>query len=218
MSKAQQEALMDYIKSSQCIEDLNLVSWVGIIPLLELKYFLVQQVRKFTESDTRKAYFNALSLNDILSTDLITHVLSFNHFPHNGAINQTDKMWNKCSRQVTVSQNKERQQIMDDYDMNYNEKVNNVWIVDLNRKELSKEETSAGYRGPISDLVTALELCESGDKLLVNEGEYCKTVKTPTRIDKSIQIIGIGNVIFQHKSQPPSFLIFGAGSISYVEN
>eukprot|EP01083_Nonionella_stella_P097893 275214_1 len=75
------------------------------------------------------------SINDTLPPDIVRHVLSFNTFPHNSAINATNKQWNKCSAQIKAIQNREREQVVDNYPIKYNEEVNNEWIVDPNRTQ-----------------------------------------------------------------------------------
>eukprot|EP01083_Nonionella_stella_P123357 371703_1 len=214
MAEMQHDALIDHIKSTQSIGDLNLMALLAIIPFSEIQTFLEQQISELNEDSIRKAYFTTLSIDDTLPSDVIGHVLSFHPFPHNAAINETNKMWNKCSAQIKTMQIKERKQEIANYDINYNEEVNNTWIVDPNRTQLTREETAASYKGPISVLNTAIERCESGDKLLIYDGVY----EPVSNIHKSIQIIGVGgNVVFEHTCNNTS-LSFGNGSISYVEN
>eukprot|EP01083_Nonionella_stella_P048612 129838_1 len=189
MSQALRDALIHHIRSIACIGDIDIVTLLSMIPLSKIQTFLQQQILELNDNDIRKACFNILSINDTLPPDIVRHVLSFNTFPHNSAINATNKQWNKCSAQIKANQNKKRMEEVDAYHLNYNQTVNNTWIVDENRTQLTNDETNSSFQGPISDIRTAIERCESGDKLLVYDGVYDEHALD---IDKSIQIIGVG--------------------------
>eukprot|EP01083_Nonionella_stella_P183511 663414_1 len=191
MSKSQRKALIHHIESSQCIGDINITAFIlSMFPFSKIQTFLRQQILELDDNGIRKAYFNILSMNDTLPSDLVGHMLSFNTFPHNSAINATDKQWNKHSTQIKAMQNKERKQVVDNYSIKYNEEVNNVWIVDQNRSQLTNDEIAANAKGPLSNLQAAIEHCESDDKLFIHDGVY---QVRPIVIDKSIQMVGIGD-------------------------
>eukprot|EP01083_Nonionella_stella_P145699 457050_1 len=216
MSKAQCDALIHHIQSTQCVGDL--ISWLAIIPFSEIQNFVEQQIVKLNQNSIRKAYFSDLSINDTLPSDIVRHILSFNTFPHNAAINATNKQWKKCSAQIKAKQNKERQQAVDSYHIKYDEEVNNIWIVDKNRSLLTDDEIASNFKGPVSDLHTAIERCESGDKLLIHDGVY----EEPQMVtDKSIQLVGVGDSVVVRMRNTASrdiVLTFQNNSISYVEN
>eukprot|EP01083_Nonionella_stella_P118320 353199_1 len=219
MSQTQQEALIYHIKSAESMDSFNIQPLLNMIPFSEIQTFMARQIRKLNANTIREAYFNTLSMNETLPTDLVANILSFHPFPHNTAINQTCKMWNKCSAQIKANQNKERMEEVDKYHLDYHEKVNNTWIVDGNRTQLTNDEIESGFQGPISNIHTAVELCESGDKLLVYDGVYDEHALD---IDKSIQIIGVGDNVFltnsaaDHSMNRMYSLSFRNNSISYV--
>eukprot|EP01083_Nonionella_stella_P123355 371700_1 len=167
MSTVQQEALIEHIKSADCIDNINIMPLLHLIPFCEIQTFVEQHIRKLNANAIREAYFNSLSIDDILPSDLVGHVLSFQPFPYNASINQTNKMWNKLSSQLKHIQNKERIKAVDEYDLHYNEEVNNTWIIDANRTQLTNDERDSGFKGPLPDIGTALDMSESGDKLLI---------------------------------------------------
>eukprot|EP01083_Nonionella_stella_P302227 1041232_1 len=104
---------------------------------------------------------------------------------------------------------------VDNYPIKYNEAVNNVWIVDPNRTQLTSDEIDANRKGPCSNIQTSIERCQSGDKLLIHDGVYEVPQIT---IGKSIQIVGVGdNVIFRNLDVDNT-LRFINNSISYIEN
>eukprot|EP01083_Nonionella_stella_P048609 129830_1 len=215
MTKLYRDALIRHIKSSECIQDI--VALIGMIGFSKIQTFLRQQILELNDNDVRKVYFNSLSMNDTLPSDIVGHVLSFNTFQHNNAIKETNKQWNTHSTQIKAMQNKERKQVVDKYPIQYNEVVNNVWIVDQNRSQLTNDEIVANVKGCLSDVATAIELCESGDKLLIHDGIY---EVSPIKIDKSIQIVGIGdNVVLKNGiDYDESTLSFRNNSTSYIEN
>eukprot|EP01083_Nonionella_stella_P178098 628125_1 len=221
MSKAQQNTVIDHIECAVSIDSISIIQLLHVIPFSEIQTFMKQQIRKCNADTVRQAYFNALSINETLPTDLMSNILSFHPFPHNTAINQTCKMWNKCSAQIKANQNKKRMEEVDAYHLNYNQTVNNTWIVDEHRTQLTNDETNSSFQGPISDIRTAIERCESGDKLLVYDGVYDEHALD---IDKSIQIIGVGDNVFltnsaaDHSMNRMYSLSFRNNSISYVEN
>eukprot|EP01083_Nonionella_stella_P191411 708479_1 len=216
MSKAYQDALIHHIKSIECIGDINIMSLLNMIPFSEIQIFLQHQIPELNDNCIQKAYFDTLSINDTLPSDIIRHVLSFNTFPHNTAINATNKQWNTCSAQIKAMQNKERKQVVDNYHIDYNEEVKNVWIVDPNRSQLTNDEIAANAKGLIANVQTAIELCESGDKLLIHNGIY---EVSQIHIDKSIQIVGVGdNVVLNNVADVDHTLSFQNNSISYIEN
>eukprot|EP01083_Nonionella_stella_P142430 440697_1 len=218
MSKARRDALIRHIRSIACIGDIDIVTLLSMIPLSKIQTFLQQQILELNDNDIRKACFNILSINDTLPPDIVRHVLSFNTFPHNSAINATNKQWNKCSAQIKAMQNREREQVVDNYPIKYNEAVNNVWIVDPNRTQLTSDEIDANRKGPCSNIQTSIERCQSGDKLLIHDGVYEVPQIT---IGKSIQIVGVGdNVIFRNMvgEDVDNTLRFINNSISYIEN
>eukprot|EP01083_Nonionella_stella_P276862 941154_1 len=137
MSNSQRKALIHRFQSSQCIGDFDIVALLSMFPFSNIQSILRQQILELNDNGVRKAYFNILSMNNTLPSDIVGHMLSFNTFPHNSAINATDKQWNKHSTQIKAMQNKERKQVVDKYPIQYNEVVNNVWIVDQNRSQLT---------------------------------------------------------------------------------
>eukprot|EP01083_Nonionella_stella_P142432 440707_1 len=214
-SKSQRDALIHHIKCSECIGDVDIVELLNMIPFSNIQTFLHKQILELNDSDIRKAYFNILSMDDTLPSDLVSHVLSFNSFPCNSAINATNKQWNKHSTQIQFMQNKERKQLVDNYPITYNEEVNNVWIVDQNRSQLTNDEIAANVKGCLSDVATAIELCESGDKLLIHDGIYDISL---IEIDKSIQFIGVGDNVVLRRIHDENTLSFKNNSMSYIEN
>eukprot|EP01083_Nonionella_stella_P221992 792554_1 len=200
------------------MNDPQIISLLSVIPFVEIQTFMEQQIRKLIMNSIRETYFNTLSMNATLPNDLIGHILSFHPY-HAPNINQTSKMWNKCALQNKFIQNKERIKEVEKYDFNYSEEESNTWIVDANRTQLTNDEINASCKGPISDIDTAVGLCESGDKLLIYDGVYeCKS-----RIEKSIQLIGAGkNVVVTNRTSEDTRYIaplaFENNTISYIEN
>eukprot|EP01084_Bolivina_argentea_P256302 431468_1 len=145
------------------------------------------------EKQKQRKKLNA-NIEDRLPGDVIQYILSFNNDASN--IRIVCKKFKEYSDQNKLKQLSKRAEVVEE-EMFPNDKlnINNTWIIHPTRKQLTDEEIKSEYLGPIDSIYGAMAICESGDRLLIHDGDYCLFVDVYNyrNTDKSIQFIGIGD-------------------------
>lgn len=169
----------------------NTNNFRDIIPLLQcidmsiIQKFVNTQINQFDEATAKNAYYRSASIMQILPTDTIQYISSFNVSYH-----CLNKEWVQCSKNGN-----KRIKSMEQYEFNpiiehSGNATNNVWVVHKDRTALTQTEREMMYQGPLQSIKEALKHCQSGDKLFIHDGKYKESKQL--EIKKNIQLIGIG--------------------------
>ena len=91
---AHDASVNETVSSAQCFKDL--LPFLKLIPTDKLKEFIHQNVKTTTSNEM---YYNSLSIDQILPTDIIGHILSFKCLEELNLTKRVSKLWNKLSNQ-----------------------------------------------------------------------------------------------------------------------
>ena len=197
MSSVYKKELQENVSDAHTVKDL--MPFLGALSLDKLKDFINQNVDEFNASESKTMYFNSVSIDKILPDDIIQYILSFQSITDNHKT-YVSKQWEKLSNQ---NERNYYLQLQSRLDKNgpirpYNKTKNNTWIIHPTRTQLTKVEEEFGFKGPINDIVDALDSitndfeCQSGDRLIIHEGVHNLHMVRGT-ICTDLSIIGVGN-------------------------
>merc|ERR1712228_627595 len=177
------------------------------LSLSQVKQIINEKIEQVPESTINSMYFTGLSIDDILSSDVMQHILSFDNMYRPNAVSKawkshSDKNETKYLREVyrsTIIPPSQKQS-------------GSTYIIHPKRTKLHRIEKELGYKGPMR-IKNALDeyayLMEGGDRLLIHDGIYTN-FNAPLLINTSLKVIGIGeNVLFEifHHGTNPLFEI-----------
>eukprot|EP01084_Bolivina_argentea_P075936 137612_1 len=143
----------------------DLVNIMNHIPIESLKEFINDKLQSMHENKIREIYYDSVSIHDIIIDDVIQSVISY--IPYENSIkyiNTTFHDLEKLNKNLRIRLRKRN--ILSQF------KNKNTYIVDESRNYLTEEEIKKGIKGPIKTLDKALNLMESGDKIILSKGEY----------------------------------------------
>eukprot|EP01084_Bolivina_argentea_P015333 28662_1 len=204
-----QEALHDAVASAPQLNDLLPI--LKHISLNNIKNFIDKEINKLDETSSKRMRFNAFSINEIFFDDIIQYILSFVGIYHTKSVN---KKWKKLSDKNENIYLKQLYEPIINTITNspilYDKNINSTYIIHPYRKTLHNVETDLGFHGIIHSIDDAIEMCNSGDALLLHNGLYTRDW---IWIKKNIHIIGVGSeVIIKDEGSGDSFCIMGSWS------
>ena len=153
------------------------------VPLDKVKELAKQHVESAAPETLRSMFHESVPVDLILSTDELQTVLSF--VPDQTPLKSVNKLFSKImhDNEIIAERAKERS------------RNRNVWLVDPDRKHLNAAEIEKSIKGPIESLSDALRMqrLESGDKILLSEGQHI--LEYHSLGEKDVHIEGIGECV-----------------------
>ena len=179
--------LMERIDRATSITDL--IPMIKHIDLGEIKRILKCKIDSpMSDSQQSEMFFDSVSIEQSLPTDVLQHITSFNKAFEIKAVSKT---LNKCYEQNAKHEIKRRK----DKSMSIvgKREHSKTWLVHPDRAELSEDERRSlpTFEGPINDLQKAINMAKPGDDILLYGGGYVYE-EEHLKIDKPLRFIGIG--------------------------
>eukprot|EP01084_Bolivina_argentea_P059146 107962_1 len=175
--------LNSFVDKSDC--GMDIISLLPFINIDSLQQFLKNEIKQFNDDTARKAYYESVSIMDILPDDIMQHIISFNLDSKSRFVNkQCNKQVNQENKKFVTEQHNAFNPIIP-----FKKNINNTWIINKDRKILNETEIENGYKGPIESIDEAIEKCQSGDKLLISDGKY----ECDLAVSNDVHLIGVGD-------------------------
>ena len=173
--------LIDHISESVLsMTHLNkAIKYLKWIPIDEIKKFISQKLNTTNSTSAKTIYFNSFSMNNIIPSDAIQHILSF--LPSwSDKTKLVNKEWNKLSNQNQKNLYSKSHEIHNKNNIiPYNSKINKTWII------------HPGYRSLYHRFRTISQHRNSNDRIFIHAGQY--KFKYAVEISRTISMIGIEN-------------------------
>eukprot|EP00485_Elphidium_margaritaceum_P003312 CAMPEP_0202693298 /NCGR_PEP_ID=MMETSP1385-20130828/7446_1 /ASSEMBLY_ACC=CAM_ASM_000861 /TAXON_ID=933848 /ORGANISM="Elphidium margaritaceum" /LENGTH=372 /DNA_ID=CAMNT_0049348957 /DNA_START=31 /DNA_END=1149 /DNA_ORIENTATION=- len=194
------------------VEDVReLYALMTFIPLDSIQDFVRNEIETFTSITSKSAYYGSLPIDDMLSPQVVQLLLSFNQSQHSQAL--VSKSWHMlCGRNQVIHLRHIYGCILKNKYVAFDASKNRSIVVHAKRKVLYAMEQQQGFIGPMT-MATATRLCQSGDRLLMHDGEYeFDYEKLQTKTD--ISLIGVGKNVLCLRQRN----CYHPGRRIYVEN
>ena len=180
-------ALCQQVKSAGKISDL-----LGILdrmPFSDVKDFLRDSINETGTDDVRTVYHNLVSINEILSDNVLQCILSFGHCNQNRTVCQ---LWNRLNQQNEENILRVLYDAVDDQTLGGTlgplPQGMSILIVHPSRSTLTPLEIRRGYTGPLTSLHNAIY---DNRRVLLHPGSY--RYKDLHARFQNVQHIGLGN-------------------------
>ena len=181
-----QQKIESFIDSKQNISDL--VSILKHFSLQSVREMVKNQMKSMDPESIKKIYYDSMPLDTIISPDSMQSILSYTPHQH------SNQYLNKSIYQL-IHKNKAMASRLRKEAVASHFKENSVWMVDPERDELDEQELQKGIKGPLKSLDDALKAMESGDKIVLAEGEHILEDGFAAYNNKDIQIEGVGECV-----------------------
>ena len=160
----------------------DLLPFLHYLPISDIKQFIHQSINK--SSSRKKMYFESISINDILPSDLIQYILSFNALDSFSA--KYAKIVNTNWRKLSNSNQRNYylqiiQMLNKNSPISYDNNKNNTFIIHPKRKRPTLIEKQFGFKGPYNDIFSKNDYSytyrlsfeiNKGDRILIYPGDY----------------------------------------------
>ena len=180
---------------SETSASVHLFKLLMLVDIEDLKAFAHQQIDKMGDNTLRNAHHTALSMNHILSSDVVQHILSFGSFWEKIHNRSVCKQWNRLYK--LNEENKLRiayQRIRNQYPEPL-PPGNKTWVLHHVRRHLHPIEQRLDLHGPLRNLDDIVHRCKSGDRVLIHEAITVSDEKVLygacTEIGEDIHFIGL---------------------------
>eukprot|EP01084_Bolivina_argentea_P174586 302394_1 len=188
MAQQFRQELQTFVNCANSIDDLLPILYN--MNLNVIKTTINQQFNHESDTNLRKTYYDLMSLEKILSQDVLQHILSFSGFHIEKRVN---KKWKYLSE---INEKHHLQKIYNSFTPNT--KQNKIFIVDKHRNKRNSIEIDLGFDKLTNDINKALKRCKKGDKILIHDGLHDIQYDS---IQDDIHLIGVGhNVVFHVKN------------------
>ena len=159
---------------------IDLLPILQSLPLSVVKQFVNQQMQQATSKRISSIYHDVISIDDILPSDVMQHILSFDGFYHPKAVN---KQWKEL---CDMNEKNEMSRLYSSIPLSVIQS-SSTYVIHPKRKHLTALEIERGYKGPMN-IEYAFECGFSdGDTLLFHDGtHYVKNSKYFDMIQVSI--------------------------------
>ena len=176
--------------------DVNdLLPIIKCISIDKIKQFLHQNINEATMDLTKNMYFNSSSIDEIIPSDIIKHILSFQalNLEH---VKRVNKQWNKLSNQNEKRYYSSLQQNLNQNSpIPYHKSDTLTWTLHPRRTRLTRVEKHLGFKMSATTRINQLgtynarhKYVKSGDRFFLQPGIYPK-INTGCLFDKNISII-----------------------------
>ena len=144
------DELRNHVASTQILQEL--LPLLNQIPLEQIKDFLYQKIGSMNDAESKTFYYESLSIDEILPTDIIRDIISYQGFDiaHTKCVN---KQWKELSDQ---NEKKNYQQMEENLEqtspIKFNKNENATWVLHPDRTDLTLTEINMGFEGITNDL------------------------------------------------------------------
>ena len=158
--KSQMTTILNYIDAAESAD--LLFAMMNHMDLSNLQRFLRDEIKQMKPEAIDTLYHRALPINDILSNDVMQHILSFGNCNQNRTVCQ---QWNRLNQQNEDNMIRENCRLMERFSSKSNlsaPKDMKQWIVHQKRPHLHQTERRMGFLGPKHKLFSRSRLFSEG--------------------------------------------------------
>eukprot|EP00483_Globobulimina_turgida_P011922 UN11944 len=186
---------VSHAKSSSDLLALSNSLNVNLLPTIQS--ILKEKLCDLDPDTERSICFNFVSMDAIFPTDVIQRILSFTDSLDMKYVNKTFKKYYDINMNIQL---RKRQSIIDNEtfipNIPYSKTENKTWVVHPTKTQLDDKEIALGYYGPLHDLIDVMNnIAQSGDRILVYDGQYAENVGQSLQLNKKLEIIGVGDYV-----------------------
>ena len=167
MAHFHSDTVNEAVSSAQYFNDC--LPFLKLISTEKLKQFIHQNLN---ETTAKTFYYNSLSIDEIMPTDIIQHILSFQCLEELNWTKIVNKQWKKLSNRNEKMRYLKLQESLDKKLPDPYKSTNRVIIVHPFRTQLTSIEKKLGFSGPINNMPSAINMLKSGDRLYFHDGTY----------------------------------------------
>ena len=206
------------VASFQTMDELE--PFIEFLSVDQLKDLVLQNIPTLNYPISKKLHFDLSSIDQILPTDVIGHVLSFQSIQELYTTKYVNKQWNELSKQTQKNYFLNAQRELDqNCPIKYDQNSNITWIVDKGRQCfcLTKLEKEMGFKFGGHEIMELFEKYKSGDRIFIVDDATQWTESINCEID--IAIIGVqSKVTFAFGGDAKHIFSIANGAKIYFQN
>ena len=194
----------DYYKETLHNTITKATEFEGLLPLLQhfptdaLKQFMHDHVDKMDTSIAKEMHFHSSSIDQIIPSDIINHIISFEGWPRYDFIIVNKQWYTLCKQMKNIYYLRMQKELDQNSPIPYDPSVNTTWLFNFG---LGKVEQDLGYqRAPsLHEIEQGTKDYKPGDRVFVHPGQFIVMDEFWSGKHRSLSIIGAGCGVSFHR-------------------